>query len=179
MNDPTTVSDSTPLILLAKTGRLGILKELFKMIYIPEAVFNETVSQGKTLNLPDAYIIEKTVGVWIMKTRVTPEVDTEYGFIDTNTRLGRGEMGALKLCKQLNATYFLSDDNEARKTSKILGIKPIGTWGTVIQAYRRDYITKKEALQTIDDLIHAGLGMNLILYKRILFELDNMSTTRG
>ena len=173
MNEPTTVSDSTPLILLAKIGRLGILKDLFKMIYIPEAVFNETVSQGKTLHLPDAYIIEKTVGVWIMKTRVTPEIDAEYRFIDTNTRLGRGEIEALKLCKQLNATYFLSDDNEARKTSKILGIKPIGTCGTVIQAHRQDYITKKEALQTIDDLIHAGLRLNIILYKRILLELED------
>ncbi len=42
MNDPTTVSDSTPLILLAKIGKLGVLRNLFKKIYIPEAVFNET-----------------------------------------------------------------------------------------------------------------------------------------
>lgn len=172
MTDPTTVSGSTPLILLAKIGRLGILEVLFKNIYIPEAVFNETVSQGKTLHLPEAYLIEKTIEVWIIKTRVTPEVDTEYGFIDTNTRLGRGEREALKLCKQLNATYFLSDDNEARRVARILNITPIGTCGTVIQTYKQGFIKQKEALKIVDDLVLAGLGIGATVYRRILEELE-------
>jgi predicted nucleic acid-binding protein len=56
------VSDSTPLIYLAKIGRLSLLSGVFKSIYVPEAVFNEAVSQGKALNMIDAFIIEKAVG---------------------------------------------------------------------------------------------------------------------
>ncbi len=38
------VSDTTPIISLMKDNKLGILKELFKEIVIPEAVYNELTS---------------------------------------------------------------------------------------------------------------------------------------
>ncbi|RLI01982.1 hypothetical protein DRO38_04480, partial [Candidatus Bathyarchaeota archaeon] len=85
------VSDSTPLIYLAKIGRLSVIREVFKRIFIPKAVFDETVTRGKALNMSDASIIEKAVGVWIIKKQVKPEVDAEYRFLDANTRLGLGE----------------------------------------------------------------------------------------
>ncbi|MFH2109769.1 MAG: hypothetical protein ABIJ47_00760, partial [Candidatus Bathyarchaeota archaeon] len=71
------VSDSTPLIYLAKIGRLDILKGVFKSIYVPEAVFDEAVTQGKAHNIVDAFIIEKAVGDWIIKERVKPEIEAE------------------------------------------------------------------------------------------------------
>lgn len=41
------VSDTTPLIGLASIGRLELLRELFKEVYIPQAVFDETVTHGR------------------------------------------------------------------------------------------------------------------------------------
>ena len=121
--------------------------------------------------MSDASIIEKAVGTWIIKERVEPEVDAEYSFLDTNTRLGLGEKEALKLCKQRDAAYFIADDREARRVSRILNIKPIGTCGTIVQAFRQDSITKREALQIIDDLVKAGLRISSTVYRRILDEL--------
>jgi predicted nucleic acid-binding protein len=40
------VSNSTPLIVLSKTERLGLLKELFTSLLIPEAVRRELFEQG-------------------------------------------------------------------------------------------------------------------------------------
>ena len=162
-----TVSDSTPLIYLAKIGRLDIIRNVFHKIHVPEAV-----KQGKALNMSDASIIEKAVGTWIIKKRVEPEVDAEYGFLDNNTRLGKGEKAAIKLCKQLDADYFIADDREARRVSRMLNIKPIGTCGTVVQAYSQGTITKREALQIIDDLVKAGFRINITVYRRILDELE-------
>jgi len=161
------VSDSTPLIYLAKIGRLDIIRDVFQKIYVPEAV-----TQGKALNMSDASIIEKAVGTWIIKERVEPEVDAEYSFLDNNTRLGNGEKEALKLCKQLDAAYFIADDREARRVSSILNIKPIGTCGTVVQAFRQGSITKKEALRVIDDLVKVGFRISSTLYRKILDELE-------
>ena len=166
------VSDSTPLIYLAKIGRLDIIRDVFQKIYVPEAVIDEAVTQGKALNISDASIIEKAVGTWIIKERVEPEVDAEYSFLDNNTRLGNGEKEALKLCKQLDAAYFIADDREARRVSSILNIKPIGTCGTVVQAFRQGSITKKEALRVIDDLVKVGFRISSILYRKILDELE-------
>ena len=162
------VSDSTPLILLAKIGRLELLKTLFNNIYIPEAVTNEVVTKGKALNQPDAYIIEKATKTWIHETPVTTEINIEYSYLDTNTRLDEGEKQALKLCKQLNALYFIADDKEARKVAKLLNIKPIGTLGIIIQALKIGAITQKEAENIVDDLITSGLRIDTTLYKKIL-----------
>jgi hypothetical protein len=60
--DRVVVSDSTPLIYLAKIGRLDVIKNVFGEILIPEAVFCEAVTQGKALNMSDASIIEMAVG---------------------------------------------------------------------------------------------------------------------
>jgi uncharacterized protein len=162
------VSDSTPLILLAKIGRLELLKTIFTNIYIPEAVNNEVVTQGKTLNQPDAYIIEKATKTWIHETPITPKINTEYSYLDTNTRLDEGEKQALKLCKQVNTPYFIADDKEARKVAKILNIKPIGTLGVTIQAIKIGDITQKEAENILNDHITMGLRIDTTLYKKIL-----------
>jgi predicted nucleic acid-binding protein len=167
-----TVSDSTPLIYLAKIGRLSLLNGVFKSIYVPEAVFDEAVTQGKALNMIDAFIIEKAVGDWIIKERVEPEVDAEYRFIDTNTRLGAGEKEALKLCKQLGALYFIADDREARRVSRILNIKPVGTLGVLVEAHKQGLITKAEALQTMETLMKAGFRMSVPVYRRVLDEME-------
>ena len=41
------ISDSSPLIALAKIGRFELLRDLFKDIYISKAVHREVVVSGK------------------------------------------------------------------------------------------------------------------------------------
>jgi len=173
MNKPrrVVVSDSTPLIYLAKVGKLSLVKDVFERVSVPEAVFNEAVVQGKALNISDASIIERLVGAWIIRERVRPEVDAEYRFLDTNTRMGLGEKEAIKLCKQLSADYFIVDDREARRVSRILNIRPIGTCGIIVQSYRQGSTTRGEAVQIVDDLVKAGFRLDPTVYRRILDEL--------
>ncbi len=165
------VSNSTPLIYLAKIGRLNILRSVFEKIFIPEAVFEEAVIKGKALNISDAFIIERAIGAWIIKEKVKPEIDAEYRFLDTNTKLGSGEKEAIKLCKQLNIKYLIADDKEARRVAKILNITPIGTCGIIIKAYKQGTVTRDEAIRILDELLKAGFRIDLELYRRILNEL--------
>jgi len=165
------VSNSTPLIYLAKIGRLDIIQKVFERIFIPEAIFEETVIRGKALGMTDASIIERAVEAWIIMIRVKPEVDMEYRFLNENERLGLGEREAIKLCKQLNADFFIADDREARRVSKILNIKPIGTFGVIVQAWRHGLITSGEALQILDELVKAGFRIGSAVYRRILDEI--------
>jgi len=166
------VSDSTPLIYLAKIGRLDLIRDVFQEIYIPEAVYDEVVTRGKALNIPDASIVENAVGTWIIEERIEPETDAVLRFLDTNARLGAGEKEALKLCRQLDATHLIADDREARRVARILNITPIGTCGIAVQAFRQGAISKREALRTIDDLVKAGFRISPTVYRRILDELE-------
>jgi hypothetical protein len=168
---PKVVSNSTPLIYLAKINRLNLTKNIYGKIWIPEEVFNEAVTQGKILKITDASIIEEAVGGWILKERIKPETNLKYAFLDENDKIGLGEKQALKLCKQLNASLFIVDDNEARRVSRIIRIKPIGTCGILVQAHRKGLISINEAQEIIDDLIKAEFRIDSIVYSSIIKEL--------
>jgi predicted nucleic acid-binding protein len=55
------VSNSTVLIYLAKIGKFGLLKKLFKNILMPAEVFSEVVIRGKEQQHFDALIVERSV----------------------------------------------------------------------------------------------------------------------
>jgi predicted nucleic acid-binding protein len=63
------------------------------------------------------------------------------------------------------------EDREARRVSRILAIKPIGTCGILIQTFRQASITEGEALQILDDLVKVGLRISSAVYRRILDDL--------
>ncbi|GAH92010.1 unnamed protein product, partial [marine sediment metagenome] len=48
------VSNSTPLIYLAKTNKLGLLKIIYNEVFISEEVKKEVVDEGKRLKKLDA-----------------------------------------------------------------------------------------------------------------------------
>jgi len=54
------VSNATPLIYLAKVGKLELLK-IFGKVYIPEEVKVEVVDKGKSLGKQDSYVVEKAI----------------------------------------------------------------------------------------------------------------------
>lgn len=175
---PKVVSNLSPLIYLAKIGRLNLIKNVYGQIWIPEAVFNETVTQGKILKITDASIIQQAVGKWILKERISSETDLKYAFLDENNKIGLGENQALKLCKQLNADIFVVDDKEARRVSRILEIKPIGTCGILVQAHRKSLISTNEAEQVLDNLIRAKFRIDSTLYSSIIKKLRKTRTTQ-
>jgi len=52
------VSNSGPLIALAKLNQLSVLKRLFQQLLIPQAVYEEAVIRGMTQGYPDALAIK-------------------------------------------------------------------------------------------------------------------------
>ncbi|NVM26564.1 MAG: hypothetical protein HWN70_11710 [Desulfobacterales bacterium] len=52
------VSNSSPLIALAKLNQLSVLKKLFEELLIPQAVYEEAVIRGMTQGYPDALAIK-------------------------------------------------------------------------------------------------------------------------
>jgi len=168
---PIVVSNSSPLIYLAKVGRLNLIKDIYGQVYIPEAVLDESVTKGKSLGITDASIIEEVINHWIFKEEIKPETDSKYGFLDENERIGLGEKQALKLCKQLNANILIVDDKEARRVSRIIKVRPIGTCGILIQARRQGLISTEEAEQILDDLIKVGFRIDPAVYSRVIGEI--------
>jgi len=61
------VSDTTPLIGLASIGRLELLYELFDEVYIPQAVFDETVTSGREEGKAKQAVATPQTGFMLLK----------------------------------------------------------------------------------------------------------------
>ena len=53
-----TVTDAGPLIALGKLGLIQLLSQLFDPILVPTSVYQEVVTRGLELGLPDAYAVK-------------------------------------------------------------------------------------------------------------------------
>lgn len=154
------VSDSTPLIHLAKIGRLELLREFFGEIIIPEAVYRECVLEGGESE--DAKAI-KNAG-WIKVEKISDERLRHTLMLE----LDEGESEAIVLALEKNAELILIDDYDGREVARALGLRVVGTIGILLRAKFRGEI---ESLKNeLEKLKATGFWLSEELYERILRE---------
>jgi len=154
------VSNSSPLIHLAKIGKLILLEDLFNEIIVPEAVHKECVVEGR--NRDDAVKISEAVWIKIQKIR---DNKLKRALM---MELDEGEAETIVLALEQSADLILLDDYDARKVARSFGLKVTGTIGILIKAKQEGKIRslKKE----INGLMKSGFWIDRELYKRILKE---------
>ncbi len=91
------VSDRSPITNLLRIGRIGLLRELYETVIIPETVHRE-------ITFIDGQKIQIAALDWIRMIRIT---DFEL-FEELRGSLDRGEAEALTLARELNADFCLS-----------------------------------------------------------------------
>lgn len=158
------VSDASPLILLAKIGRLDLLKKLYSEVFIPREVEREVTRQEAspiTLGFREGWI--KVV-----------EVELFSEVIEVSEKLGlhKGEMYALSLALHVDIKEFLADDKLARIAARILGLKGIGCLGVVMKAYEKGIITRNDATNAIRKLVEVGLWISPEVLGEVLTALE-------
>jgi predicted nucleic acid-binding protein len=139
---PKVVCNSSPLIHLAKVGKLELLKGYFTEISIPEAVYRECVIDGK--DREDAKRIENATWIRVVDIK---NIDLKKAF---NTVLDEGESEAIVLALQESADLILLDDYEARELARTYGLNITGTIGILIKAkYEGDISSIDEMLKKL------------------------------
>ena len=140
------VSNSTPLIALAKISRFQLLKELFIEINIPKAVYDEVVTSGKGRS---GYAELKDAD-WIQCHQVHNHDLVAFLKIS----LDAGESEAIALAREISADLLLIDDGDGRRVAESVGIVITGTIGLLLRYYRG---TPKEFKDALDDLQAQGV----------------------
>lgn len=130
------ISNSSPLIALARIDRLSVLKKLFGKIYIPDVVYQETVLQSSDSFQKDNILKAADEGFIAVETPVT-----SYSFRRT---IDFGERGVLNLAFDKNAALLLIDDKKARKEAKEIGFKVVKTSTLLKYAEKRQIISSYE-----------------------------------
>ena len=140
-------SNTSPLIVLAKIGRLKLLRELYGTIIISPFVKIESVDKGKELGAPDALEIEKAIEEgWIMIAEPTKEQGETAQRLIGEMRIGLGEAGALTLAKD-GKMLALLDDKEARAIAKSWDLEYTGTVMVLYEAFVCELINYDELVE--------------------------------
>lgn len=121
------ISNSSPLIHLARLGKIEYFFNLVGNINIPKAVFEEVVTKGKKYNYSEAFTIESFIREEKIKiVNLEPFDEIFY------PPLGRGELEALELAKQ-NKELLIIDERKGRNMAQILQIEHQTTLTTIFE----------------------------------------------
>lgn len=153
------VSNASPLVNLARIGRLSLLPNLFGRVLIPEAVWQEVVVAGK--GQPGAEEISQAN--WIERTAVA----NHHLVHSLRQELDPGEAEAIALAIEINADWLLMDERLGRQTAQHFGLGFIGIVGILQAAKRRGDVAALHPLLTdLRDL--AGFRISANLWERAL-----------
>jgi uncharacterized protein len=132
------VADASPLIALARVGRLDLLESVFGRLLVPDAVWREVVESG----FDRAGTVEIAKAPWIERRAVVDESLVNLLRHD----LGAGEAEAIVLAREAKADFVLMDERLGRSAARNLGLKVVGLVGVLIEARERGLITDAQAL---------------------------------
>lgn len=146
------VSDSGPLIHLAQTKQITLLKRIFGQVLIVVPVKREVVDEGIRGSHPDARLVSEALA---------------EGYIVVHSASGRLTSRASKLAKQENVSEsdaltlllaktlqkpLLTDEKVLSMLAKMYSLEVWNTWTILLEALRKNLIEKSEIHKAINEL---------------------------
>jgi predicted nucleic acid-binding protein len=141
------------LIHLSRIGRLGLLRELYAEVLVPNAVAGEVgryVADELDAGFSSGWLRRAT------PTNVArvDEIERDLG--------GRGEAEVIAVALEIDNTIALIDEMAARTYAIARGLEVRGTLGIVVHAKRRGLIERATPL--LDDLRRTGFWLDDATY---------------
>ena len=159
------VSDTTPLLHLARSGLLDLLRRLYARVVVPPSVWEEAVGRGEPR--PESHGLEEASGKWLVVQALSGRDRTRSEAFRRGAPVGRGEADAIALAEALR-TPILMDDRVAIDLARMRGIETRWTTSVVLEAHRREILDRKAAGRAIEDLVASGLWIRQDVLLRIL-----------
>ncbi len=163
------VSNATPLIYLAKVGRLELIRKLYPKVYISSEVKKEVVDIGKKLKKIDAPVIEKEINKgWIIECKVK-------GSMDIPIDIEIGEKTTLILAREKSIKSVLIDDKAGRAAARLLDLEPKGTLFILLKSLKNKEIGFDTLIKILEGLIEKGFRLREEVYLRVIREAREIS----
>lgn len=153
------VSNTSPLIFLAKIERLALLPALYDRVLIPSAVIEELYAKAVSERwLIDKYIQKKPFSIHKVEPSYLQRVKIH--------KLDKGEHAAIALALQENSNLVLLDDKHGRTVATRLHLSVTGTIGILLEAKLQGLIS--DIVPEVKQLKAAGMWLSPKFYQRIL-----------
>ena len=146
------VADASPLIALAKLGRLTLLRDLYGEVLIGSTFEAETITAGKAVRALGVEQIEAAVAIgWLRITRLSTKEDGLMQRFMAYSRLDRGEAESIALA-DARGLPLIVDDKEARAVAAVNSVAHVGTAGVLLEACLQRHLDLGELEATLRDL---------------------------
>lgn len=160
------VCDTNIIIDFSKINHLYLLKDIFNNVMIANEVKEELLA-GEETGAGESDII-KAINEWIM----VEEVKNKLALESLKIHIGDGEAASIILYMETNADLLAINDLNARGIANALGVKIIGTLGTLRLAKDRGML--KQIKPLLDELRKVGAYISNDLYNRILKDVGEI-----
>ncbi|MCY4028959.1 MAG: DUF3368 domain-containing protein [Acidobacteria bacterium] len=122
------VSDTGPLIALARAQRLDLLRRLYRRVVVPPAVRDELAIGS---DRPGAQRLADALSAgWLSVGSLVSDLAT----IELRQLLDPGEAEAIALAEQLDARFLVIDDAAGRRIARRRGVTVMGVAGVLLSA---------------------------------------------
>lgn len=156
------VSDTTPILSLLKAGRLELLENLYQMVVVPKAVYDELTDN------PDyEEEREKIVNCTFLSVEEVHNMDS-VNILRNVTGLDAGESEALVLYGEKKADLLLIDEHKGRGVAKKMSVEHVGTVGILMLAFDEGILTAEEVRNTLEILITRDIRLSRKLCNKVL-----------
>ncbi|MBU1148150.1 MAG: DUF3368 domain-containing protein [Candidatus Omnitrophica bacterium] len=159
------VSNASPLINMACIGKLNLLRELYGELFIPKAVWNEVVVEGK--GQPGADEIKSAT--WI-KTQPVTDLSLVHAL---RQELDAGEAEAIVLALEMQAELLLMDERIGREVARHFGLRFTGLISVLVEGKGKGLMSAvKPQLDALRNM--AGFRISATLYERVLQDVGEL-----
>ena len=134
------ITNSGPLMALAKLGLLHLLGRIYGKVEMPEAVYDEVVLRGLEQGFSDSLRVRLAIQRKQLIVKKAMNSRTDIAALP----LHKGEKEVLNLALENKANLVLLDDMLARSEAQVLGFSVKGTLGIIVKAYNTQLLTLDE-----------------------------------
>jgi len=146
------VSDTGPIIGLAKANRLSLLKNLFEKVLIPPMVRKELFAKTGD----EAELIDNALTDFIQVSEINPVDETAKLILEG---LSEGERQAIAIAASMgNDVILLIDDRAGRQAAEKLNIRITGLVGVLLMAKEKGLI--KSVVDVIEEIRNNGYWLS-------------------
>jgi len=146
------VTNTSPIIILAKIKRLQLLKELYGTVIMSPFVKAECIDRGRDVGAEDVLEIENGIKQgWIQLVNLDRKQMRKVKRMMNEARIGFGEAEALVLAESRKALAVL-DDKEARAVAKSWSLEYTSTLMVLYEAFEKGLTGYDELVEDLAKL---------------------------
>ena len=156
------IADTTPIITLMKLQRLDLLEKLFDTVLVPNAVYEELVSNSNYLTEAKMVVECPFLKRLEISDRQSIKILREVVGLDA------GESEAIVLAEEKHADLLIIDERKGRRVAKQMELKITGTIGILLQAFDCKILSEEEILSCSESLRNSRIRISDSLFALIL-----------